>query len=211
MKRSLLCCIGESGSGKTTWINNLPDGLFYNLRSYTTRTKRPEEKEGEKYFFVDEMKFNSELMATKLWVNQGWWTPESGKPKWLYGVPEFEILDNLGGNLIYDVIEPRYARQIIDWFATRKLDTDYDIKLAWFIPPKNNDIITKRANMPDDTAVRNTNTCTIDDILDAGFNEGPDFIMRPRCGNKNSNLIRYIGALYEDWKLMKQKTQKQSR
>lgn len=62
MKRSLLCCVGESGSGKTTGINNLPEGLFYNLRSLTTREKRKDEKEGEKYFFVDEETFNKQKL-----------------------------------------------------------------------------------------------------------------------------------------------------
>ena len=209
MKRSLLCCIGESGSGKTTWINNLPEGLFYNLRSYTTREKRKEEKEGEKYFFVDEETFAKQKLVTKLWVNENFWTPE--KLKWLYGVPEFEIYDNLGKNLVYDVIEPRYARQMIDWFRTRKLDSDYDIKLAWFVPPINNAIVSQRANMPDDRKVRDTNTCTIHDIFDAGFDDGPDFILRPRCGNKSSNLLQYIGALYEDWELIQEKAKNNDR
>ncbi len=209
MKRAFLFCVGDSGGGKTEYINNLPEGLFHNLRSFTTREKRIEDTEGRNYFFVDEETFNKQKIVFKLWANENFWTPESGKPKWLYGVPEFEIYDNLGKNLVYDVIEPRYARQMIDWFKTRNLDTDYDIKLVWFVPPIYNDIVKKRANMPDDKKVRDANTCTIHDIFDAGFADGPDFIMRPRCGNKNSNLIRYIGALYEDWKLMQQMAQNQ--
>lgn len=208
MKRSLLCYVGESGSGKTTWINNLPDGLFYNLRSYTTRTKRKEEKEGEKYFFVDETKFNSEKLVTKLWVNQDLWTPESGKPKWLYGVPEFEIYNNLGKNFVYDVIEPRYARQMIDWFKTRKLDTDYDIKIAWFVPPVDNNIVKERANMPDDKEVRTQNTCNIFDIFKA-LERKPDFILQPRCNHCDPDLNLYIGALHSDYELMKLLQQKE--
>ncbi|MBQ6027422.1 MAG: hypothetical protein IJL21_02625 [Alphaproteobacteria bacterium] len=208
MKRSLLCCIGESGSGKTTWINNLPDGLFYNLRSYTTRTKRKEEKEGEKYFFVDETKFNSEKLVTKLWVNQYLWTPESGKPKWLYGVPEFEILNHIGENLIYDVIEPRYAQQMIDWINAQKFASDYNIKTAWFVPPVDDDIIKKRANMPDDERVRTQNTCNIFDIFKS-LGHKPDFILQPRCNNYDPDLVRYIGALYSDYELMKLMHQKE--
>ena len=208
MKRSLLCCIGESGSGKTTWINNLPDGLFYNLRSYTTRTKRKEEKEGEKYFFVDETKFNSEKLVTKLWVNQDLWTPESGKPKWLYGVPEFEILNHIGENLIYDVIEPRYAQQMIDWINAQKFASDYNIKTAWFVPPVDDDIIKKRANMPDDERVRTQNTCNIFDIFKS-LGHKPDFILQTRCNNYDPDLVRYIGALYSDYELMKLMHQKE--
>ncbi len=208
MRRSFLCCIGESGSGKTTWINNLPDGLFYNLRSYTTRTKRKEEKEGEKYFFVDETKFNSEKLVTKLWVNQDLWTPESGKPKWLYGVPEFEILNHIGENLIYDVIEPRYAQQMIDWINAQKFASDYNIKTAWFVPPEDNNIVKERINMPDDEEVRTQNTCNIFDIFKA-FGHKPDFILQPRCNYYDSDLIRYIGGLYSDYELMKLMQQKE--
>lgn len=203
MKRSLLFCVGNSGGGKTTFINNLPEGLYYNLRSYTTRKKRVDDVDGVKYFFVDETEFNSQKFVTKLWVNEDIWSPD--KPKWLYGVPEFEVYDNLGKNFVYDVIEPRYARQMMDWFQTRKLDTDYDIKLVWFVPPMGNDIVIKRANMPDDKKVRDKNTCSIHDIFDAGFADGPDFILRPRCGNKNSHLLQYIGAIYEDWMRMQEK------
>ena len=208
MKRSLLCCVGESGSGKTTGINNLPESLFYNLRSLTTREKRPEEKEGEKYFFVDEETFNKQKLVTKLWVNEDFCTPESGKPKWLYGVPEFEIYDNLGKNLVYDVIEPRYARQMIDWFNAQKFASDYDIKIAWFVPPVDNNIVKERVNMPDDEKVRTQNTCNIFDIFKA-LERKPDFILQPRCNHFDTDLIRYIGALYSDYELRKLMQQKE--
>jgi len=205
MKRSLLFCTGESGSGKTTYIDNLPNGLYYNLRSFTTREKRKGDIDNDKYFFVDEDKFNSEKMVTKLWVNEHFWTPE--KPKWLYGVPEFEVFDNLGKNFVYDVIEPRYVRQMIDWFKTRKLDSDYDIKIAWFIPPQRNDIVVERANMPDDIKVRKKNTCNIHDFLNERLR--PDYILRPRNGNIDSGLLGYIGVLYDDMELMQKKSSRQ--
>ena len=206
MKRSLLICVGESGSGKTSFINKhlLTENLFHNLRSFTTRAKRPDEKENDKYFFVDETTFQSQELVTNFWVNKDFWTP--GKPKWQYGVPEFEIENNLGKNLVYDVIEPRYARELVEWFKKNKLCGDYDIKLAWFIPPIDNHIADERANMPDDVAVRKTNTCTIYDILNAGFR--PNFILCPRSEKIDSELLSYIGLLYNDFILMRELAEK---
>lgn len=192
MKRSFLICIGNSGGGKTTFIDNLPNGLYYNLRSWTTRAQRAGEQDGIKYFFVDEGKFDSGKFAVMFWVNKDLWEP--GKPKWFYGVPEFEIYNNIGKNLVYDVIEPCHARQIIDWFGAQDFASDYDIKIAWFIPPIDNDIIEKRANMPDDTKVRTKNTCTIYDIFNA-LGHKPDFILQPRCAHNDSQLNEYIESL----------------
>lgn len=192
MKKSFLICVGNSGGGKTTFIDNLPDGLYHNLRSWTTRAQRAGEQDGVKYFFVDEEKFDKEKFAVVLWVNEDLWEP--GKPKWLYGVPEFEFYNNVGKNFVYDVIEPRYARQIIDWFGAQDFAADYDIKIAWFIPPLDNDIIEKRANMPDDTKVRTKNTCAIYDIFNA-FGHKPDFILQPRCAHDDSQLNEYIESL----------------
>ena len=136
-KNTLLICNGLSGSGKTYFIQNtLPHGLFYNLRSATTRPMREGEAEGAPYFFRDELYFETEPLATRLWVNQRFWTPNT--PKWMYGIPESEIFSHLGQNLIYDVIEPQYARQLIDWFHNHNLNRAYNIRVAYFLPPENN-------------------------------------------------------------------------
>ncbi|MBR4114562.1 MAG: hypothetical protein IKK40_00920, partial [Bacteroidales bacterium] len=65
MKKTLLFCNGLSGSGKTYFIKNtLPAGLFYNLRSATTRPMRDGESEGNPYFFRDESYFDNAPLAT---------------------------------------------------------------------------------------------------------------------------------------------------
>lgn len=192
-KKTLLICNGLSGSGKTYFIqNNLPTGLFHSLRSATTRPMRDGESEGKPYFFRDEAYFETERLATHLWVNEQFWTP--GTPKWLYGIPETEIAQHLGENLIYDVIEPRYSRQLIDWFNEHKLHRHYNIRVAYFLPPENNfDIVSKRANMPNDTDVRRTNTCDPIDFLNAGID--PDYILMPRSGLYSPRLIAHINRL----------------
>ncbi len=177
MKKTLLFCNGVSGSGKTYFIHNtLPTGLFYNLRSATTRPMRDGESEGKPYFFRDEAYFDTEPLATHLWVNQQIWKP--GDKKWLYGIPESEIYENLGKNLIYDVIEPKYTRQLIEWFKRNKLDTQYNFRIAFFQPPFNHmSTVSARANMPQDTIVRTTNTCTPMDFTRENLRI--DYHMRP--------------------------------
>ena len=193
MKKTLLFCNGLSGSGKTYFIQNtLPAGLFYNLRSATTRPMRAGESEGAPYFFRDEAYFDTAPLATRLWVNRDFWTP--GTPKWMYGVPEFEIIEHLGQNLIYDVIQPCYTRQMIDWFRGRGLDKEYNFRIAYFLPPENNfKTVSDRANMPNDTAVRRANTCDPIDFLNAGLD--PDYILQPINGKYNPRLAAHIRQL----------------
>ena len=168
-KSTLLFCTGESGSGKSYFIKNiLPSGTFYNLKSATTRPMRDGEKDGREYYFRDESYFDNEKFTTKLFVNEQFWAP--GKPKWLYGVPEFEIFDNLGKNFTYDVIQPRYVRQMIDWFVIHNLNMRYDFHILWFEPPKNNEnIIKSRQNMPNDIEVRKQNTCNLKDFYNVNL------------------------------------------
>lgn len=176
MKNTVLFCTGESGSGKSYFIKNvLLDGSFYNLKSATTRPMREGEKDGREYYFRDEAYFDMEKFATTLFVNEQFWEP--GKPKWLYGVPEFEIFDNLGANFTYDVIQPKYVRQMIDWFCKKNLTKYYGFKILWFQPVDNAESIIKdRQNMPDDSKVRKENTCNIKDFENARLK--PDFVIK---------------------------------
>lgn len=192
-KKTLLFCNGLSGSGKTYFIQNtLPRGLFYNLRSATTRPMRNGESEGAPYFFRDETYFDTANLATRLWVNEALWTP--GTPKWLYGVPESEIYAHLGQNLIYDVIQPCYTRQLIDWFNEHGLNRKYNYRVAYFLSPEQNlETARQRANMPNDADVRRVNTCDPIDFLNAGID--PDYILMPRAGLYNPRLIAHIKEL----------------
>ncbi|MDE6250835.1 MAG: hypothetical protein K2M34_04370 [Alphaproteobacteria bacterium] len=176
MKNIVLFCCGLSGSGKSYFVENiLPRGMFYKLKSATTRPMRATEQQGREYYFVDEKYFDTTPLVTRLWVNQVFWTP--GKPKWLYGVPECEVMNNLGRNFVYDVIQPKYARQMRDWFVAHGLDSQYEFKTLYFIPPADNfKIARERANMPDDNGVRTTNTCDPIDFLHADLDV--DFMLK---------------------------------
>ena len=190
-RKILLFCNGESGTGKTTFINTyaIPNG-FHNLVSATTRKKRAEETEGVSYYFRDEKYFESGKFATHLWVNRDFWKP--GDAKWLYGIPEFEINNNLGKNLVYDVIEPRYTRELIDWFVAHKLDNQYDFYVAWFTTQEldNFAIARERAVMQNDMDVRRANTCQLADFNKAGIYV--DYITRPRDDKPNLDLIKLV-------------------
>lgn len=169
MKPTVLFCTGLSGTGKSYFIKNiLPAGAFYNLKSATTRPMREGEADGREYYFRDENYFDNEKFATKLFVNEQFWKP--GHPKWLYGVPEFEIKQHWGANFTYDVIQPRYVRQMIDWFSNHDVARIYKFRIAWFIPTTNNfDTASKRQNMLNDMEVRRTNTCDTKDFRSAGL------------------------------------------
>ena len=173
MKNVVLFCTGLSGSGKSHFIKNyLSDDAFYNLKSATTRNKREGEQDGREYYFRDEKYFDTEHFVTKLWVNEQIWQP--GTPKWMYGVPEFEVWNNLGYNFTYDVIQPKYVRQMIDWFRNKRLSYFYDFKVLFFQPNQNaQNIIENRQNMPNDALIRKMNTCTIKDF--SAVHLSPDY------------------------------------
>jgi len=164
MKNCVLFCTGESGSGKSYFIKNfLSPEAFHSLKQATTREKREYEQDGREYYFRTEDYFDTEKLVTKLWVNEKIWKP--GDKKWLYGVPEFEVWDNLGFNFAYDVIEPKYVRQMIDWFKKKRLNYFYDFKVLFFQPnPNKQKIVESRQNMPNDVLIRKMNTCTMKDF-----------------------------------------------
>jgi hypothetical protein len=190
-KNILLFCNGLSGTGKTTFINTyaIPNG-FYNLISATTRARRAEEVDGVSYYFRDEKYFETEKFATHLFVNQAFWQP--GDKKWLYGIPEFEIKNHIGQNMVYDVIQPRYTRELMDWFTAHKLDAQYEFRVAWFktLDQDNFAIARDRACMKNDLTVRQQNTCTMRDFVNANIR--PDYVTMPRDNKPNLDLIRLV-------------------
>jgi len=194
-----LFCTGLSGTGKSHFIKNyLCDTAFYNLKSATTRPMRQGEQDGREYYFRDENWFDSQQFATKLWVNEHFWKP--GEPKWLYGVTEQEIFDNLGHNFSYDIIQPKYAGQMIKWFRGKHLDNYYGFKILWFQPWQNRSaIIEQRQNMPNDILVRKANTCNMQDFKAAHL--APDFIVlnNPEKQKIDDGLKRFIQKLVAEY------------
>ena len=200
MKKSILFCTGLSGSGKTYFIKNiLPENTFYNLKSATTRAMRAGEQDGREYYFRNEQYFENEQFATTLFVNEAFWKP--GTQKWLYGVPEFEIINNLGCNFTYDVIQPKYVRQMINWFDNKeiegiKLSQLYDFRILWFQPPTNNiEIAAKRQNMPNDIDVRRANTCDLADFKTVSLTPNHKVICNPQRLYMDGELRSFLNNI----------------
>ena len=194
-KSTVLFCTGLSGSGKSYFIKNiLPNGAFYNLKSATTRPMRDGEQDGREYYFRDEKYFETNKFATNLFVNEQFWKP--GTPKWLYGVPEFEIFDNIGANFTYDVIQPRYVRQMIDWFNAHKLNKQYDYRVLWFVPTLDSfATVQGRKNMPNDLEVRRVNTCNMDDFMAAKCNIDHIVVSNPKQFAIDSRLHTFLDSI----------------
>ena len=194
-KKTVLFCSGLSGSGKSFFIKYvLPSGAFYNLRSATTRAKRDGEADGREYYFRDEEYFDREKFVTKLFVNEQFWKP--GMPKWLYGVPEFEVLNHWGENFTYDVIQPRYIRQMQDWFKNHDNAGLYDFRILWFQPPENaTDIAKSRQNMPNDMDVRRANTCNAEDFTAAGLTPDHRVVCNPLELSFDPRLHAFLDSL----------------
>ena len=206
MKNLLVFCTGASGTGKSTFIQKyLSAENWHNLKSATTRGIREGEQDGREYYFRDEGYFETEKFATELFVNEQFWEP--GKPKWLYGVPEFEVFDNIGYNFTYDVIEPKYVHQMINWFTKKNLNKYYNFKILWFLPCDNSkEIVNSRQNMPDDKQVREDNTCNLTDFENAHLR--PDFRIKRKLSEgyeiykkgKQSCLLYLLNEIYSQTK-----------
>jgi guanylate kinase len=92
MSKKLIILLGRSASGKTTSEMMLRDLKgFSTLVTYTSREKRPGEKDGIDYHFVSSDFFQKENFQAMF----------EAKKNWFYGVK----LDNLEeGNYIFSVI-----------------------------------------------------------------------------------------------------------
>ncbi|HVV15133.1 MAG TPA: guanylate kinase [Candidatus Paceibacterota bacterium] len=108
MQGKFILVIGPSGSGKSALLSYLheqmPELIF--PRSCTTRTPRPGEVEGEKYFFITKEEFEKREVAGDFLE----WASYGGN---YYGTLKGEILPALeqGKNVVREV-EVQGARQI---------------------------------------------------------------------------------------------------
>lgn len=58
-RKTMIILIGESGSGKTTILNELEKRGYKKAKNHTTRPKREEEKENSEYIFITKDEFNN--------------------------------------------------------------------------------------------------------------------------------------------------------
>jgi guanylate kinase len=164
-EKTLLFLTGMSSSGKGHFYDKYlaPTGSFHKLISATTRAPRHGEADGVDYYFRSDDYFATTPMATYLDTNANWRALTGDAPK-LYGVPEEEVMRNVGRPMVYDVNEPQYVRQMQDFFRHRKLG--YDFKILWFQQHEN---AARTIAGRDNKEARLYNTCDESDFRLAGL------------------------------------------
>ena len=121
-----------SGAGKTTLAKLLSQKKNFEISiSHTTRSPRPNEKQNDDYFFVDEQEFrrlikNEEFLEYAKVFNN------------LYGTTRTPVIDKLskGKNVLFDI-----DWQGADQIKNKKLD--YKL-LSFFILPPSRDVLFER-------------------------------------------------------------------
>ena len=126
-----------SGAGKTTLAKLLSQKKNFEISiSHTTRSPRPNEKQNDDYFFVDEQEFrrlikNEEFLEYAKVFNN------------LYGTTRTPVIDKLskGKNVLFDI-----DWQGADQIKNKKLD--YKL-ITFFILPPSKDVLFKRLSNRD--------------------------------------------------------------
>ncbi len=121
-----------SGAGKTTLVKKLSEKDNFEISiSHTTRHPRPEEKQNEDYFFVDELNFkrlikNEEFLEYAKVFNN------------FYGTTRTPVIDKLnkGKNILFDI-----DWQGADQIKNKKLD--YRL-ITFFILPPSKEVLFER-------------------------------------------------------------------
>ena len=122
MKGTVYIIAAASGTGKTSLVKALVDSIDNLIPSisYTTRSKRSSEKEGESYFFTSEEKF-------KAMVQNGEFLEHAKVFDYYYGTSKKFVDDKL--NEGYDVILE------IDWQGARQIKSVMPQSVSIFVLP----------------------------------------------------------------------------
>tara|TARA_Y100000590_G_scaffold176650_1_gene201844 strand:- start:542 stop:1156 length:615 start_codon:yes stop_codon:yes gene_type:complete len=121
-----------SGAGKTTLVKKISKEKNYKISvSHTTRKPRPNEVDGEDYFFVSEEKFQK-LIEKKAFLEY------ANVFKNLYGSTKDQVFKNLenGHNVLFD-IDWQGAQQI------KKQTLNYKL-VSFFILPPSKEVLLQR-------------------------------------------------------------------
>ncbi len=192
----LLFNTGPSGSGKEFVRNNIlmQTGLFNFLLSMTTRGLRAGEIDGVHYIKCRESDFNARRGKMCTWLDME--KPLPNGDKWLYGVSESEFMKNIGKNMIYDVNEAKYLKQMWNWVKSRGLN--YDMYVLYFVPSvdPSKTISERSAVSESDMSVRLKKVIP-SDYADLGINI--DFVIRSSADEKivemDSNFVIWLNRL----------------
>jgi guanylate kinase len=141
-----LLILGPSGVGKDTMINKLKEkypNVFFKFPSYTTRERRPDEKEGIDYFYISEKEFKEMESQGKLFgvkeYNKNFYASNKSKLK--------EFIDN-GDKIIILNYNIETANSI---------QKEFDFNYVAILPPSEGELrsrLIKRGDKPEDIEKR---------------------------------------------------------
>lgn len=133
MKQKVFFISGPSAAGKSTFEKIFLDPIFEKLVSMVivksddspeARIKRDGEVEGKDYYFVDKSTFEKTARITTLDIDV--------QKDWRYGISEYEFHEKKGHTpLYYDVMQPQYIKQFIDWAEKNKEIENIDFKVLY--------------------------------------------------------------------------------
>ena len=121
-----------SGAGKTTLVKKISTNKNYSVSiSHTTRTARPNEKNGRDYFFISKNKF-------KKLIQKGQFLEHAKVFNNYYGSSKNLVIKKLdaGKNIIFD----------IDWQGTRQIRNKklkYKLLTVFILPPSKQELLKR--------------------------------------------------------------------
>ncbi len=121
-----------SGAGKTTLVKKISTNKNYSVSiSHTTRTARPNEKNGRDYFFISKNKF-------KKLIQKGQFLEHAKVFNNYYGSSKNLVIKKLdaGKNIIFD----------IDWQGTRQIRNKklkYKLLTIFILPPSKQELLKR--------------------------------------------------------------------
>ena len=193
-KGGIFILSSPSGAGKTTLVKKICKNRNFSISiSHTTRSPRPNEKNGKDYFFISKNNF-------KKLIKKGEFLEHAKVFDNYYGSSKRLIIEKLkhGKNIVFD----------IDWQGTRQIKNkklNYKLVTIFILPPSKNELLkrlTKRENKnmktvkkrmkefkKDLTKWKEYDHVVINDDLDTCYKNIMDIIKKNYKTQINSKLI----------------------
>ena len=131
-KGGMFVLSSPSGAGKTTLVRKISKNKNFKISiSHTTRSPRPNEKNGKDYFFISKGQF-------KKLIKKGEFLEHAKVFNNYYGSSKEIIIEKLrlGNNVVFD----------IDWQGTRQIRNkklNYKLTTFFILPPSKNELLKR--------------------------------------------------------------------